>query len=332
MWNTLVICHYKLRFIALVLALSFVLTGILMLVTFTEYAPRWKQNTLELTTPKLPKTRLNVVQAGSFDARNETFDCVTKRLDGLTFPVCVYSADIDIYVSGMLVRDDYFEGDEVSRFLRLLKFDWRLQFVDIGANIGIFSLPAARLTQVLAVEPNWSSMVRLAKAVDLGSVSSNTTLVHNAVSDVRTEINMGVDTTNQGHAFLINSTECTKTPDGTLCRSLSKTSTILLNDLLPLMRSTAALLKVDVEGHEVNVFTESSAGQFFDQVDVRLVFIEWMQCRRHSSAVVQRLFAFFRTRSYVAFDTRNNAELLTHYRSWPNNILFKKTSYINYHF
>ena len=33
------------------------------------------------------------------------------------------------------------------------------------------------------------------------------------------------------------------------------------------MRSTAALIKVDVESHEANVFTESSAGQFFDQVD-----------------------------------------------------------------
>ena len=100
-------------------------------------------------------------------------------------------------------------------------------------------------TQVLAVEPNWRSMARLAKAVELGSVASNVTLAHNAVSDVRAKLNMGVDKRNQGHAFLINSTVCTKTLEGTPCRVLlSQTSTVYLDDLLPLMNYTAALLKV----------------------------------------------------------------------------------------
>jgi len=48
-------------------------------------------------------------------------------------------------------------------------------------------------------------MARLAKSVDLGAVSSNITLVHNAVSDARTTLTMGVDLENQGHAFLMNS-------------------------------------------------------------------------------------------------------------------------------
>jgi len=49
---------------------------------------------------------------------------------------------------------------------------------------------------------------------------------------------------------------------------------ILQNDLLPLMRSKSAVMKIDVEGPEVDVFTCSSAGQFFDQTDVPLVFME----------------------------------------------------------
>jgi len=49
--------------------------------------------------------------------------------------------------------------------------------VDIGANIGIYSLPIARVTHVLAVEPNWRSILRLAKAADLGAVRSNISYV-----------------------------------------------------------------------------------------------------------------------------------------------------------
>jgi len=67
--------------------------------------------------------------------------------------------------------------------------------------------------------------------------------VHNAVSDARTASHMGVDKTNQGHAFLISGADCRSTPEGTPCSTLSRTETVFLNDLLPLMRSTAALLK-----------------------------------------------------------------------------------------
>jgi len=274
-------------------------------------------------------TALNVVEVvepSSFLVQNETFDCITARLVAMAFPICVYAADTDIWVSSILVRGGYFESEEVIRLMHLLQLDRRLQFVDIGANIGVHSLPIARLCEVLAVEPNSRSMARLAKAVVLGTVSSNITLVHNAISNVRTTLNMGVEWNNQGHAFLINGTECKSTETGQPCTTSSQTTTILLDDLLPLMRSTAALLKVDVESHEINVFTESSAGQFFEQIDVPLVFMEWVFHRHRSPEIVQRLLEFFYSRNYVVFDT-HNFRLQMPYRNWPDNILFKKSSY-----
>lgn len=184
----------------------------------------------------------------------------------------------------------------------MLQRNPRLQFVDIGANIGLYTLPIARVTNVLAVEPNWRSMARLSKAVDLGEVVSNVTLIHNAVSDVRATVNMGIDPTNQGHAFIINTTECKSTFEGDSCTTLKQITTVLLNDLLPVMHLKAAVLKVDVESHETSVFTEQSAGQFFDQIDVPVVFMEWKWCKLNSPKIVQRLLDFFQTRNYVAFD------------------------------
>jgi len=271
----------------------------------------------------------NVVLPALFDYRNETFDCKTVVLMDMKFPVCHYTAKTDDTVSGFLLRGKYFEADEIKRFLRLFHLDRQLQMIDIGANVGLYSLPAARVTKVIAVEPNWHSMARLVKAVDLGGISSNITLIHNAVSNVRATFNMGVHPRNQGNAFLINTAKCKATPINLPCNTLSPIRTILLNDLLPLMRSKAALMKVDVEGHEVSVFTNPSAGQFFDQIDIPLIFMEWNLCKKHPINVVQRLLDFFNSRNYTVFDI-SNSKLKKHYLSWPDNVLLKKLTYLRF--
>jgi len=237
----------------------------------------------------------------------------------MTFPICHFVGGE--YISAFLVRGNYYEGKAVSRFIRLLRLDRQLQLVDIGANIGVYSLPAARVAHVIAVEPNWRAMLRLAKSVHLGGVNSNITLVHNAVHSVRTTLSLSVSSGNQGHARLINTTKCKATPNNKLC----DTRTILLNDLLPLMRFKSALIKVDVEGHEADVFTNASAGQFFDQVDVPFVVMEWVYCKGRSPRLVQRLLNFFYSRNYAAFTLRNS-KLETHYRSWPYDVMFKKVN------
>ena len=349
MLSLLTAFHYQQCVKALLLASFLVTIGFtaVRLIKNDDVAPsawiskRNRMETVDLTQYRSTEspsssTVVNVVLPGSFRVRNETFNCKTTQLIGLSFPICLYNQAADIHVSGALLRGDYFERGVVSRFMRLLQGDHRLQLVDIGANIGIYSLPAARLTHVIAVEPNWHSMARLARAVDLGTVSSNITLVHNAVSDVRTRLKMGVDPNNQGHAFLINGTKCKSTLEwGSACNTLKETTTVLLNDLLPLMRSNATLIKVDVEGHELNVFTESSAGQFFNKIDVPLVFMEWMFCKKSSPAIVQRLLDFFHKRNYGAYGAfHTGSSRLQHqrYRSWPNNILFKKLPYKNFRF
>ena len=261
---------------------------------------------------------VNVVLPASFQPRYEKFPCRKMTLTNMTFPICHFTGD---YISAFLARGKYYEGGLVSRFVRLLRLDRQLQLIDIGANIGVYSLPAARVAHVIAVEPNWRAMLRLAKSVDLGGVSSNITLVHNAVHSDRRTVSMSITPGNQGGGRL---TKCKLTPNKSCDTSvLASVRTILLNDLLPLTRSKSALIKVDVEGHEADIFTEPSAGQFFDQVDVPSVELEWVFCKRRSAHIVQRLINFFYSRNYTAFTLRNT-KLETHYRSWPYNIMFKK--------
>ena len=266
----------------------------------------------------------NVILPASVNSRNETFKCRRAVLMKMSFPVCYYTPKTDGVITGRMARGKYYESGEVSRFLQLLRHDQRLQLVDIGANIGLYSLPAARVTQVLAVEPNWRSVSRLAKAVNLGAVGSNITLVHNAVSDVRATVHMGVNPGNQGHAFLTKSTDCKASSRLLPCRNIAPTRTILLNDLLPLMRRNASLLKVDVEGHEVHVFTDSSAGQFFDEIDVPLVFMEWFLTKWRRTSQIRGLLKFFYSRNYAVYNLRNRKLSNRNYRGWPGNVLLKK--------
>jgi len=87
-------------------------------------------------------------------------------------------------------------------------------------------------------------------------------------------------------------------------------------------------MKVDVEGHEAHVFANSSAGQFFDHVNVPLVLMEWNYCK--TSNVVWRLLNFFYSRNYAAFDFSNFKLNANQYLSWPNNVLFKKAPYLRF--
>jgi len=90
-------------------------------------------------------------------------------------------------------------------------------------------------------------------------------------------------------------------------------------------------MNVDFKGHEVNIFTDATAGQFFDQIDVPLVFMEWTLCNRHSTDIVQRLLNFFYSRNYAVFAV-DNTKLKDNYYSWPDNVLIKKLTHMHIYF
>ena len=272
---------------------------------------------------KLHVNKINVVLPASLNSRSEKIYCRKITLTDMRFPICHFNSDE--YISSFLLHGRYYEGKQVDSLLQLLRLDRKLHLVDIGANLGVYSLPAARFTRVIAVEPNWRSMLRLAKAVNLGGVNSNITLVHNAIYSVRTTLSMSVDPVNEGQAILVKTTQCNLTPNENPCDTSLSVRTILLNDLLPLMRSKSALIKVDVVGHEVDVFTNATAGQFFDEVDVPVVMMEWFRCKRRSTHLIKRLLNFFYSRNYAAFSLRNS-KLEKHYSRWPYDIMFKKVN------
>ena len=245
-----------------------------------------------------------------------SFRCVRANISGITFPICVHRAKEDTVVSAGFIRGDYFEHRNVERFIDLIRRYPDFEFIDLGANLGTFSLPIARITHVVAVEPCSKTMARLFQSVKLGGVEKNVSLVFNAISNARYTSALGVHPGNFGGIYLTRN-------KATDCQHRSCTQTILLDDLLPLMRRRRAVMKVDIELHQPRVFTNIAAAKFFELIDIPIIFMEWKLCRPNVSLEVRGLIIFFTSRQYKMI-SEFNQPLGPDCSKWTNNIIFKK--------
>jgi len=253
------------------------------------------------------------------DVDANSIRCVNTRASGMTFPICVYEAKEDVWVSKSFIGGGYFEQGLVGRFVDRLRHSPDLELVDLGANIGTFTLPAARIAHVVAVEPYSKSMARLMKSVKLGGVERNVSLVFNAISNERSTFKLGFYTGNVGGTYL-------KASDATDCGQGSCTETILLDDLLPLMRGRRAIMKVDVEAHQHRVFTNKTASKFFEAIDVPFILMEWNLCKsaQDVGSEIHDLIRFFTSRRYQIFAEDERRLHGPDCRQWSGNIVLKK--------
>ena len=88
-----------------------------------------------------PLSRWSTVQC----TPNATVSCVTANILHLQFPICLYPTSDDVWVSAHFRAGHHWESDTVIRLLQLLQRHPKATFIDIGANIGSYLLPAAHL-------------------------------------------------------------------------------------------------------------------------------------------------------------------------------------------
>jgi FkbM family methyltransferase len=75
------------------------------------------------------------------------------------------------------------------------------QVLDVGANIGYYTLLGARLgRRVVSVEPMLDSIQRLHRAALIDRTADRIIVVHNALAEIRTKATLRPDGDNQGDA------------------------------------------------------------------------------------------------------------------------------------
>ena len=254
------------------------------------------------------------------------FDCIAMAMKPNT-PVCLYSDKEDTHISRTLRRERMWEPHIVKEVQNILSTDPDLGVIDLGANIGVYSLISAKMGhKVVAVEPHLDNIRRLHKALELGNLKDKITILQNAVSDHRQIMVLKYSGPNMGGLFLGSANgPC---PSSTCA---GKVQTILIDDLLGVVPFKKALMKVDIEGFEHRAFRRASG--LLDKVYVPFIVMEWKKLREYfgskitdttDKSLVWDLVKLLTSRGYKAYSLVTGIRLnIKYWYGWPDDIIWK---------
>ena len=251
---------------------------------------------------------------------NKTSDslCVPLNiLDGTT-PICTYPASFDHIISKQLQKVGEWEGNYVNNMAKYFMSHTDVLFLDLGCNIGTYSLSMAHLgVKVTAVDPVIANLQLLLRSAKLGGFQDNVTLIWNAISNERSLVKFQKTEGNVGG---------TKVIPVSVKQEASLARTITLDDLTPLFKGKRVVIKLDIEGFEYMAFM--GAGKFFEEVDVVFIQMEWNFFRNHQTQHITKtgikIVDFFSSKELYPFLPFKGVNPLTVQNTsrWPRDIYF----------
>ena len=268
---------------------------------------------------KHKRQRPEVIRYDTFP--KESTDCIHLKLDNSPI-LCVFDDSIkDLSLSDTIRRGKFWEPNNITVLLRQLRKDSRMGFIDIGCNVGEFSIIAASMGhRVVAVDAVSLHTNMLAKSVILNGYQDRVTIVNNAISNEYGRLNFSSWPENRGSARI-------RTDDMNFLQSrfvpiAENVSTILMDDLLDVITFNRAIIKIDIEGHEVAAL--SGAKVLFDTLDIPLVFCEWWGTQYPRRRLVKEVISFMSSHGYRAENI--NGKILPNrgWQNWPFDIVWVK--------
>jgi len=212
-------------------------------------------------------------------------DCfkVNPEMYGLPFSLCSTEQLITAWVGNNIAYED----KEIKLILSALDNYPKAQLLDIGSNMGLFSITAAiRNHVVVAVDAMLHNHKVLKKSAVLNNVADNIVLVNNAVSDFYEEYYSGLDFPgNNMGTRMISKSEAERgnvpvyparreiTDEVEIDRNDIITS-VTLEDLLDIVEEETVIIKIDIEGFECKAFTNYLNRKKKDKF-VPYILMEW---------------------------------------------------------
>jgi FkbM family methyltransferase len=265
----------------------------------------------------------------------DSIECVKSKtiFDKSTY-LCIHSRT-DL-ISASFLNQGEFEGHLLHKFLKYLidNPDWLA--IDIGANLGLYTLFSASTgTKVLAAEPFYDNQIRLHKAAALSGTKDRITLIKNALSNERNQIvKLYRNDKNIGSQGVIPNRTFNLEIKKSLSIDESKyyVQTILFDDIvdyIPLDKNNKkfkkAILKIDIEAHEPYAFQHAT--KLFDQINICVIFMEWAYIGRNDNVIKERdyMLGFLYSRGYTAYNPGDDSIVLReNYSNWPGDIIWKR--------
>lgn len=307
---------------------------------------RWEQQR-QSSSPQCNVTVFQPAEGPSLSGTCVPFHVPANR----TLTICVHDRRVDQIISAYIHDNGVWEREQVEGMASLLRADEekykqdksvsgsdvgglhqyasrelpvarkrRASVVDIGCNVGVYTLAAASLGhEVLALDPVQSNLQLLTTSLRLANLSSRVTLLLNAVSDTRGPLTVHIQPGNIGGSWVSESRKAPRqrVPDGQLT-----VWAVCLNDLVPHVRTQRVFLKMDIEGWEERALR--CGGHFFQQLDVCYVLMEWLFYRKNPGGPA--IISFMVRNGLLPYSDSTRTAILEpgKYYSWPDNIVWIK--------
>ena len=260
---------------------------------------------------------------------NEDYECISLSIRPTT-PICLYPDAQDIHVSRHLRQDGIWEPHIVKEFQNILYGDSELAVIDIGANIGEYSLLAAVMGhKVVSVEPYIENLKHIHQAVRIANISDRIIAIQNAVSDTREIFFLKMWSNNQGGGSLQMRNPNPDCEDEE-CRP-PKAWTIYMDDLLEVVNFKKAIIKIDIEGHEHRAFRHCQ--RLLDQIYVPYIFMEWLKLKSYYGSEItesedkdltHNLVDMLTAKGYTPYAGITMEKLTPGFWfAWPDDVLWK---------
>lgn len=251
--------------------------------------------------------------------------CVPFKTWNGDTPICVYSKADDNMISAYVTDYGTWEPELLNITGEIILTNHRLKFVDLGCNIGTFTLFVAKLGRnVIALDALSYNLDLLQESLRLGKIQEKVVLILNALSDDHREVSVNVVRGNVGGSYIKESrTAETNNPESSE-QPLKDTTvkTVIFDDLLDLVPSgSEVFIKMDIEGNELKALKHAS--NFFQSVNVRFLLMEWMLHRTSKSG--RDIVNFLLRNGMLPYNPENTKDILPrNYGSWPDNVLWIK--------
>jgi FkbM family methyltransferase len=266
------------------------------------------------------------------------FQCIKtkKLLNSLSINICLYEKEKDGIISGTFHDlTSIYEEQQVTRILELLIRHPHLHFIDIGANIGTYTMFVAALGRfVLAIDCFAPNLDRLRRAIQLTNLYNRVVLVQNALfTHSGQSLRLSVESTNiggQGIYLSSNHSEDNRAENNLLTTDPYIVRTITFDEVLPILVARgirSALIKMDIEGSESFVVERGS--RVFDTLDIPFIQMEWRIVRQYNDRV-QVILDFFSKRSYDPITELCVLLNVNELEQWPADIYWLKRNVSNF--
>lgn len=259
-----------------------ILVGIFLVIAFykfvTDSAP-FPENLVPMRDAciQMSRKRSHVVTVFS----NKNFGEVNVSCQPLTtktkpsYKICLHDTRYDNTISQWFVELGAWEPHYLDNFETLMRQYDEMMLLDIGTNIGAYSLLAAAYGRhVVSVEPTCEHLILLRQSVVVNGFQERIKIVENAISDT-------YETLTSWHLFKGNpgGIQMTKYEGkGQLIKTIPISK---LSEFLNMGKKV--LMKIDCEGYELKAM--SKAKDLFEKVDIPYILMEWLYHAKNNELV-----------------------------------------------